>query len=143
MASCNVPDTLNRHEPSGNIIGKKTLNPRFALTWGQLAIVVAVGAAGVLVAVTVAVPLVFAAGVVVGDGCAVFVASGVPEGVTVGVAPSSRKSINSFPHQCSFDSATLAGLALDDGGCVTPDHPEHEANKIPDAASKPSIANHL
>src|SRR5689334_8829586 len=97
IASCTVPEALTRQEPPGKVAGKKTLNPRLALTWAQSVMVVGVGATGVLVATGVP-PLVFAPGVVVGE--AVTLACGVAvAGVTVDAAPSSRKSIKTFPHQ--------------------------------------------
>jgi len=77
--------------------GKKTLNPRFASTSDQSEIVLGVPGAPVAVAVGVLPAVVVAVTVAV----AVAPGAGLAVAVVVGVStvPSSRKSIDGFPHQ--------------------------------------------
>lgn len=102
IGSCIVAWAFTRHVFLGSFEGKKTLKPRLASTSNQLVIVLGVPGTAVAVAVGVlptvgvaVVPgVVVAAAVVVAPGVEVVVVAGV--GVT---APSSRKSIDGFPHQ--------------------------------------------
>jgi hypothetical protein len=101
------------------------VKPRFASTCDQSVIVVATGADEAVVTVGVA--------LLAGVAVAVDVATGVPvTEVLVVVAPSSRKIINGFPHQCNFASATVVTLVevLCDVGPPPKLKPEQEVSSI-------------
>jgi len=85
IGSCIVACAFTRHVFFGSFEGKKTVKPRFASTSDQSEIVLGVPGATVAVVVTVA--------VIPGVGLTVIVVAGVA------TAPSSRKSIDGFPHQ--------------------------------------------
>jgi hypothetical protein len=90
IGSFSVPEALTRQVLPGRVAGKKTVKPRFGSICDQSVNVVGLElAAAVLVAVAVA---------------------GVPVGVTLRGACSSRKTINALLHQCSLASATWDGV---------------------------------
>src|SRR5438128_11270476 len=106
MGSCRVPDALTRQLLRGKVGGKKTVKPRFGLTFAQSVKVVGVTVAGTPVAVGLAVTVGVAVPVGVPPAVAVAVALGV------GMVPSSRKMITGFPHQCSFASGRCEAVAV-------------------------------
>ena len=98
IGSCTVAWAFTRHVFLGSFEGKKTVKPIVASTSDQLVIVLGVTgtAVGVLPTMVVAVVPGVVAAVVVAVACGVEVV--VVVGVSV-TAPSSRKSIDGFPHQ--------------------------------------------
>ena len=69
------------------------------------------------------------------------VAVTVAEAVAVTEAPSSRKTIDGLPHQCSFVSASRDGVGVAVArGELLPNKPVQDARKILDSI-KPSAAN--
>jgi hypothetical protein len=135
MGSCRVPDALTRQLLRGKVGGKKTVKPRFGLTFAQSVKVVGVTVAGTPVAVGLAVTVGVAVPVGVPPAVAVAVALGVPPavGVGVGMVPSSRKMITGFPHQCSFASGRCEAVAVGLGDEEEPPkfRPVHEIKKEP------------
>lgn len=89
---------LTRHVPAGSVAGRKTVNERPASAWSQLAMVLGVPGpdAGVADAVAVAVALTEATGVVVAVA------------LVLGLAPSSRKTMDGLLHQCRSASGSAA-----------------------------------
>ena len=101
---------LTRHVPAGSVAGRKTVNERPASAWSQLAIVL-----GVPGPVAVAVALAEATGVVVAVAFVVAVA--------LGLAPSSRKTMDGLLHQCRSASGRGAAGAVVGVFCPPPPPP--------------------
>src|SRR5690349_9738736 len=126
-----VPEALVRQLAGGSVGGRYTVKPRYGSTCVQSVMVVGEPVV-VAVPATVGVVAIEGVGCRVGVPIAVTATMGVlAAGVTVPAAPSSRKIINGFPHQCNFARVASEGVGVAGTIGLPPKfNHEHETSRV-------------